>query len=66
LGNLGVARVIACAAWRCHASALFLGALTLPQNPRPIGFEILNHYFIFLRRELHEYTFSRCMLGQAR
>ena len=25
--QLGVACVIACAAWRCHASALILGAL---------------------------------------
>jgi hypothetical protein len=40
-GNLGVACVIACAAWRCHASALFLGALTLPKNPRFIRFTTL-------------------------
>jgi len=37
LGNFGVAFVIACATWRCHASALFLGALTLPKNPQPFN-----------------------------
>ena len=33
--NLGVAFVIACATWRCHASALFLGALTLEKIHGP-------------------------------
>jgi hypothetical protein len=31
-GQIGVAIVIACATWRCHASALFLGATDLTQK----------------------------------
>ena len=38
--NLCVACVIACATWRCHASALFLDALTLGKIHVPIKEEL--------------------------